>query len=66
MDGVLQHSSFGTPDYGKSSDDGMVREQALADNGDRRRCLPRGAPMHACSSPSLGLLCNATRSGSKA
>lgn len=45
---MLQHNSFGVPDYLKFSDDGSAREQALADHGDRMRCLPCGAPMHAC------------------
>lgn len=66
MGGVLQRDSFDAPDYDKFSDDGTVREQALADNGDRRRCLRRPSPaappcIHACSSSSLALRCNAVQ-----
>ncbi len=49
---MLQHNSFGVPEYVKFSDDGSAREQALRDP--RRPdevpplYLPCGAPMHAC------------------
>lgn len=56
---MLQHNSFGVPDYVKFSDDGSAREQALADHGDRMRYLPCTSPaappcMHACRSLRLG------------